>query len=150
MQILFIIIVVVIVSIVSAVSKKKPNRSSEEEPPRPTMSDIQKAFMLANDFDVRQRNAEQAAQRFEESISAESKYPQGTETSYSSDPVSSPYADVTISQYHMDEPQHSVDDKPLVSSQTGGSLKLFEEKDAFVRAVIYSEILTRRGGRRHS
>ena len=48
MEFVLIIIVVVIVSVISAAMKKKPQSSGEQNaPPRPTMTDIQRAFMMA-------------------------------------------------------------------------------------------------------
>ena len=48
MEFVLLIIVGVIVAIISAATKKKPQSSGEQgAPPRPTMSDIQRAFMMA-------------------------------------------------------------------------------------------------------
>ncbi len=48
MEFVLIIIVVVIVSVISAAMKKKPKSSGEQDAPvRPTMTDIQRAFMMA-------------------------------------------------------------------------------------------------------
>ena len=48
MEFVLIIIVIVIVSVISAAMKKKPKSSGEQgPPPRSTMSDIQRAFMMA-------------------------------------------------------------------------------------------------------
>lgn len=58
------------------------------------------------------------------------------------------YANVKISKYYLDEKD---DDDLLVvnrrASQSGG-LKLFENQNDFVKAVIYSEVLTRKSARR--
>ncbi len=63
MEFVLIVIIVVIVSVISAAVKKKPQSSGNADAPvRPTMTDIQRAFMMAADEqpDAAPRPAQQA------------------------------------------------------------------------------------------
>jgi len=160
MQILLIIAVVVIISLISAAGKKKPNRSSEDVPDRPTMSDIQKAFMMSNEEDAPPRRKPEPAARQAYTAQTSSRPTSITqtvpekaterlsartfETTLTSDESQSrnKYANIDLKNFRTGRAD---DDKPLeVKRQQRSVLNLFENEDDFVRAVIYSEILTRK------
>lgn len=154
MQIIFVIIIVVIVSLLSAVGKKKPRQNAEDAPVRPTLSDIQRAFMMSNEMDTPQRRATETRQvsSFRQpttQVSAKIDKPEMSsrlaETG-SAFQVSNKYANIDLAAFHTDNDELSVTPKKVVR-QPKSSLKLFEDKSDFVRAVIYSEILTRKAHR---
>jgi len=160
MEILLIVVIGIIISLVSAAGKKKPNRSSEDAPVRPTMSDIQKAFMMSSDMDAPPRRKPEpaarqayAAQASSRPVAEKQTMPEKAterlsartfETTLTSDEGQSrnKYANIDLGSFRTGRAD---DDKPLeVKRQQRSVLKLFENEDDFVRAVIYSEILTRK------
>lgn len=154
MEILLIIVVGVIISIVSAAGKKKPNRSSEDAAPvRPTISDIQRAFMMSGDMEAppRREPAAAATQTASEpvaakqtEIAAERLSARTFETATASKAGMNKYANIDLGSFHAESADID-DDTPLkIKKKQRGGLNLFEDKDDFVRAVIYSEILTRK------
>jgi len=63
--------------------------------------------------------------------------------------VANKYANVKIGKYFADGTGEEPDSVPAtVKRRKANPLKLFEGKDAFTKAVIYSEILTRKSARR--
>ena len=185
--ILIIIAIVVISSILSA-TKKKPARKDEgEQPVRPTMSDIQKAFMMMGDPEHSQQHTppkrndglpgregifrenlprrEGVYNRLEEHElegtlgregtgslegTAGREGMPGVEGAFAASTVSAPpnkYANVRIDKYFADEEEDST---PSVRRIEGiPALRLFENQSDFAKAVIYSEILTRKTQKRH-
>ncbi len=149
MEVIVIIVIVVIVSLLSAASKKKPQQGSEDAPARPSLSDIQRAFMMSNEMGASQRAPE-----------TQPVYPVGQPTvqpaaseqddvavrmakSASAFQAANRYASIDLSTFHTDSAEISDMPKRPVK-HTKSSLKLFEDKSDFMRAVIYSEILTRK------
>jgi hypothetical protein len=162
MEILLIIVIGVIISIVSAAGKKKPNQSSEDVPVRPNMSDIQKAFMMSSDMEAAPRRetqnaATQAAARkaYTKPAALNQTIPEkATERlsarTFETTPAmgtglsQNKYANIDLDSFQAGKADTKTD-KPLqVKKQQRSTLSLFEDKDDFVRAVIYSEILTRK------
>ena len=153
MEILLIIVVGVIISIVSAAGKKKPNQSSEDAAPvRPTISDIQRAFMMSGEMEAppRREPAAAATQTSEPvtakqtEIAAERLSARTFETAPASKAGMNKYANIDLGSFHHASADID-DDTPLkIKKKQRGGLNLFEDKDDFVRAVIYSEILTRK------
>lgn len=158
MEIIFIIIVVVIISLVSAAGKKKASQSStssEDAPVRTAMSDIQKAFMMASNMDTPPRRAPETTvshtvsspmtARQSEAMSSRLNVP-ANESSLTANVVTNQnkYANINLVKFRAE----SADDKdvsPLKAvKRHDGTLRLFEDKSDFVRAVIYSEILPRK------
>jgi hypothetical protein len=163
MEFALIIIVVVIVSIISAATKKKPKSSEgQDAPPKPTLSDIQRAFMMAADTPERrpQRAPVQAvppprptAAPLDEkpaSVSvapaiAESYTGPGEESGVR--PIAaesvSPFAGIQLGAYFMDEVEPV---KPARKSPEPRAvhLALFENQQDIVKAFVYAEILPRR------
>lgn len=163
MQIIFVIIIVVIVSLLSALGKKKPNKSTENEPPRPTLSDIQRAFMMSGEMASPKRAPEAqqipsystppaqtprpaATPRVAESVFASQAARPRAADAVSAYQAPSRYANIDLAAFHVTNDDVSAPPKKVVRHQTS-SLKLFEDKNDFVRAVIYSEILTRKAHR---
>lgn len=188
-----IIIIIVIINVVrSAIKKKKPAENAEGEPqaPRPpVMSDIQKAFMLMNDFDDKpQQTSRPNDVRREGSVSNEgtrgrseglasnegmrgrteglashegssvrtqkvsamkAAYSSKLSATYGEDAPQNQenkYANVKIDKYTLhDEDEQSFEN---MRRREPINLKLFDNKNEFVKAVIYSEILTRKTARR--
>ncbi len=158
MEILLIIAVIVIISIVSAAGKKKPNQSDEDAPVRTVMSDIQKAFMMSGEMGAPARRETEPAARQTVSkpdtarpMAARQTIPKKAterlsartfETTLDTQAGSNKYANIDLGSFRTD-----IDDNDMpmkVQRQQRGALSLFEDKDDFVRAVIYSEILTRK------
>jgi hypothetical protein len=152
MEIIIVIIVFVVISLFSAASKKKPNRSSEDEPVRPTLSDIQRAFMMSSDLDapMRRKPETQESTPFGDTALQQAYTPPvQTELTSRLDKAvtafqsSNKYADIDPYTFQADSAE--IDAPKLKSSRQKSALKLFEDNDEFVRAVIDSEILTRTG-----
>jgi hypothetical protein len=152
---IIIIIIVVVGILLSAATKKKPNQSSEDAPPvRPTLSDIQRAFMMSSDLGapVRHEPEPQHGSSIFGDTAAHQAYtppvqPELTsrlDKAVSAFESSNKYADIDPYAYHSDSAE--IDDAPIKAVRPHKNvLRLFETKDDFVRAVIYSEILTRKG-----
>ena len=155
MEIILFVVIGVIISIVSAAGKKKQNPSSEEAPVRPTMSDIQKAFMLFGETETQpQREPKQverqaaarsvAAKQTEKAAERLSARTFETTPAYHSAAPQNKYANINLERFHSGEADIS-NDMPLKAvKKQRSALGLFEDKNDFVRAVIYSEILTRK------
>lgn len=153
MEILIIIIVIVVVSVLSAASKKKPRQDSDEGPTRPTLSDIQRAFMMSSEMDAPQRRKPDTQQSPTRSMAptvqkaytppARPVMSSRLEESVSAFQASSKYANIDLSAFHTDSIDSDEMPKKTVKHQKN-ALKLFENKNDYVRAVIYSEILTRK------
>ncbi len=161
MEILLIIAVGVIISIISAVGKKKPNRASDDTadaaPVRPTMSDIQRAFMMSGEMEAPPHREPSAAARQTASrpvIAKQTMPEKATERlsarTFETAPASNAgmprnkYTNIDLGSFHAVSTDIN-DDTPLkTKKQQRGALSLFDDKDDFVRAVIYSEILTRK------
>lgn len=146
MEILWIIIVIVFISIVSAAGKKKPKQSSEDAPVRPTISDIQRAFMMATDDSAAPQHRAPETQNVMPRTPVKPAAP--LRETVSSQPmqsrVQSRYADIDLSTFHTDNSE--IEEKPVrVVKKQKSALRLFEDKNDYVRAVIYSEILARKG-----
>lgn len=160
MEILLIVVVGVIISIISAAGKKKPNRASDDTadtvPVRPTLSDIQKAFMMSGDMEAPPRRETAQAARQVTAKPIAPKQPEKATERLSARTFETPpaakagmprnkYANIDPGSFHAVSADIN-DDTPLKvnNNQKRGALRLFEDKDDFVRAVIYSEILTRK------
>lgn len=159
MEILLIIVVGVIISIVSAAGKKKPNRASDDTPDtapapvRPTMSDIQRAFMMSGSMEAPPRRETVAAPgqpaarpiaAKQTEIAAERLSARTFDAPTASKVGMNKYANIDLGSFHAVSADIN-DDTPLtIKKKQRGALNLFEDKDDFVRAVIYSEILTRK------
>ncbi len=181
MEFILIIIVVIVISVISASVKKKPQSSQkpDDEPPRPTMSDIQRAFMMATgafeededtapppaarpvsapaDDTMRTMQSRELGSRLDEGLSAEGRLDEGPPQVYddnalfmpraaSSSAAASPFANVRIGTYFMDEEstETSVEKASLPQQTQTPRLTLFENQSDVVKALIYSEILPRR------
>lgn len=176
MEFVLIIIVVVIVSVISAALKKKPKSSGEQEAPpaRPTMTDIQRAFMMAAGMPENEQNRPPVRTPAPYSPSASGSYvppvshyePTVAPTEfipYAAQPYSgtsentvvrpmepvNPYANAQIRSYFMDEDEK----EPLAQAASvreqnsmGTGIPLFEDQRDIVKALIYAEILPRRNG----
>ena len=149
MEVIVIIVIGVIVSLLSAASKKKPQKDTENAPPRPSLSDIQRAFMMSNEMGTTQRAPET---RPVYPVSQPTVQPSAMVTDNATSQMASPasafqaknrYANIDLSTFHTDSAEISDMPKRTVR-HAKSSLKLFEDKSDFVRAVIYSEILTRK------
>ena len=149
MEFIIIIVIVVIVSLLSAASKKKPQQGSEETPTRPSLSDIQRAFMMSNEMDTSQRAPETrpvypvSQPTFQPAASEQDDVAVRMAKSASAFQAANRYASIDLSTFHTDSAEISDMPKKIVKPAKN-SLKLFEDKSDFVRAVIYSEILTRK------
>jgi hypothetical protein len=172
MEFVLIIIVVVIVSIISAATKKKPKSSGESDAPvRPTMSDIQRAFMMAaNAPDERPQQIQPQAipqgqpmvvsyaspgQPYERPaavsvVPAVAESYAGISDQNAVKPMAlesvSPFAGVQLGPYFMDEaePEKSTPAQKTPTPQAA-HLALFENQQDIVKAFVYAEILPRRG-----
>ncbi len=149
MEVIVIIVIAVIVSLLSAASKKKPQQGSEDTPVRPSLSDIQRAFMMSNEMDASQRAPET---RPVYTVSQPAARPTASEQddaamrmakSASAFQATNRYANIDLATFHTDSAEISDMPKRTVK-HVKNTLKLFEDKSDFVRAVIYSEILTRK------
>ncbi len=150
MEIIIIIIVVVIISLLSAANKKKPRQDSEDTPARPTLSDIQRAFMMSNEMDQAPRRAPETrqvssfSQPAQQTAAGQDDVSSRMAKSASAFQASNQYASIDLAKFHTDNTD-VVGAAPKKSAMHQKSaLKLFENKSDFVRAVIYSEILTRK------
>lgn len=149
MEGIIIIIVVVIVSLLSAANKKKPRQDSEEAPVRPTLSDIQRAFMMSNEMDQAPQRAPETrqvspyTQPAQQTAAVQNDISSQMARSASAYQASNRYASIDLTNFHTDSSEVSDAPTKAVSHQKN-ALKLFENKNDFVRAVIYSEILTRK------
>lgn len=149
MEVIIIIIIGIVVSLLSAASKKKPRRDAEEAPARPTLSDIQRAFMMSSEMETQKRAPEiRQVYPFNQPVqqtAAAPAQPAVTPQPYaaSAPQPSNRYANINLATFHTDSGEISDAPKKIVRHQKS-SLKLFEDKSDFVRAVIYSEILTRK------
>lgn len=171
MEFALLIIVGVIVAVISAAAKKKPSSSGEQgQTPRPVMSDIQRAFMMAAGLQddapspppVRpvappmQYYAPPAEQAMPYAASAApvvaEPYTRLTDNmdarSMAVESVN-PFTGIQVSAYFMDDeadalPQTSLARQQQLQSSAG--MRLFEDQNDLVKAVIYSEILPRRSG----
>lgn len=156
MEIILVIIIGVVISLISAASKKK-NQQSEETPARPTMSDIQRAFMMSSQMAPFGRTPETPPETPYGAAPPAARYrPPETRPVPAQRPAAAPrpgqggtlmesnrFADIAPSAFRPDSAESG--DAILVRSRRQQStLKLFEDKNDFVRAVIYSEILTRK------
>ena len=178
MEFVFIIIVVVIISVISAAPKKKPKSSGQPAaPPRPMMSDLRRAFMMAAglpDEHPQQRSAPGApsapaysynptyAPYVPDQPAAVSVAPAIAE-SYEgltarnvvrpvAVPSASPFAGVQMGAYFMDDEEpENVMTTPVQQSPMSHTapLALFENQQDIVKAFIYAEILPRRGSVPH-
>lgn len=145
------IIVFVLISLLSAAGKKKPQRSSDETYTRPTLSDIQRAFMMSGEMESPSAKAPRPEPAYSQPTPPEPATPVYEPDDYSvqtAQPVSASqasnrYAGINLASFHTDSAEDIVAPKKTVNKQKS-SLKLFETKNDFVRAVIYSEILTRK------
>ena len=155
MEILLIIVVGVIISVISAAGKKKPNRSSDEDAPvRPNMSDIQKAFMMANDAPPRRTPQTRQPAATTSMATAHTIPEKATERlsarTFETVPVSNAdmsrnkYANIDLGSFQAGSIDPGDDLTLEVKKRQHGTLNLFEDKNDLVRAVIYSEILTRK------
>jgi hypothetical protein len=175
--IILLIIVGTIVSIIASALKKKPKSSEgQNAPPRPTMTDIQRAFMMAAGMPENEQDQPPPATPYSRPASAPYAPPVApfdppvapyaqVESTYSAPAVAqtpaelsartatqldNPYTSVQLSSYFMEED----DDVPAprvssVSRQTGENapqIALFEDQRDIVKALIYAEILPRRSG----
>lgn len=216
---IWVIIVGVIISVISsAAKKKKPAKSDEGEAPAapvlpPNMSDIQKAFMLMNDFDKKEPKQAPPKPRYvhtegtlgrtegtasnegmrgrtegtlgrtegiasnegmrgrtegtlgrtegtastegmrgrTEGVSTMNAATSSRKTAATKNDAAvrqnNKYTNVKINKYFLDD-----DDEDNASHKkrrnTGTGLKLFENQSECVKAVIYSEIFTRKTARR--
>ena len=190
MEFILIIIVVIVIFVISASVKKKPQSSQKpDEPPRPTMSDIQRAFMMAsNAFEDTADEQPYAARpapeatdapttqgqalggrydegrslegRYDETHALEGRYDEGYSLDSRSMPVlghmlsntPSAFADVNIGTYFMDEENAEASEKTAAAQRLTQAMRLtlFDNQRDVVKAVIYSEILPRRGRRARS
>jgi|GEM_PF-2309491 len=179
MEFVFIIIVVVIISVISAATKKKPKSSGQPDvPPRPMMSDIQRAFMMA--AGLPDEHPQQPSAPVVPSAPASSYNPtyapyvppdQPTAVSVAPAvaesyegltarnvvrpvvvPSASPFAGVQVGAYFIDDEEpKSVKATPVQQSPIphAAPLALFENQQDIVKAFIYAEILPRRGSVPH-
>ncbi len=163
MESIVIIIIGIVFALLSALGKKKPNKNTENEPPRPTLSDIQRAFMMSGEMEAQSRTQETqpipsysqpsaqtlrpaAAPRMAESVSASQAARPRMAEAVSAYQAPSRYANIDLATFHASNDDVSETPKKVVRHQKS-SLKLFEDKSDFARAVIYSEILTRKAHR---
>jgi hypothetical protein len=162
MEFVLIIIVAVIVSVISAATKKKPKSSGEPDaPPRPTMTDIQRAFMMAANTLEKQPQQPPAPPDSPAAYAppdnrpaavsvapavAESYAGLGEESGVKpmAAPSVSPFAGIQLGAYFMDEEAPA---KPAPKSPVpqAAQLALFEDQQDIVKAFVYAEILPRRG-----
>ncbi len=154
MEVIIIIIVIVVVSLLSAASKKRPDKNTDGTPARPTLSDIQRAFMMSGEMEAQQRAHEPrpsypyhqpAVQRPAAPPPQTNLAPRMSETALGAK-TESRYASIDLATFHTDSADAVEAPKKVVRHQKS-TLKLFEDKNDFVRAVIYSEILTRKAHR---
>lgn len=170
MEFLLIIIVVVIISVISAAAKKKAKSSQQQHAPeRPVMSDIQKAFMMAAGIPDEDKTPPRPAPRTPQRVTSYSgpvsapfvrPAAPATESSmgdsghegpgWTSVQSASPYQGIQISSYFMDEKDDETENlKPraVLQEARAAHIALFENQRDVVKAVIYSEILPRKGRR---
>ena len=195
MEFILIIIVVIVIFVISASVKKKPQSSQRpDEPPRPTMSDIQRAFMMASgafedtadeppyaarpapeatdapttqgqtlggrydegrSLEGRYDETHALEGRYDETHALEGRYDEGYSLDSRSMPVlghmlsntPSAFADVNIGTYFMDEENAEASEKTAAAQRLTQAMRLtlFDNQRDVVKAVIYSEILPRRG-----
>jgi hypothetical protein len=180
MEFILIIIVVIVIFVISASVKKKPQSSQKpDEPPRPTMSDIQRAFMMASGSfeetadeqpsatrstpepaDAPTTQGQALGGRYDEGHSLEGRYDEGYSLEGRSMPVlghmlsnaPSAFADVSIGTYFMDEENTEASEKTAAARRRTQAVRLtlFDNQRDVVKAVIYSEILPRKGRRARS
>jgi hypothetical protein len=174
MEFVLIIIVAVIVSVISAAAKKKPRSSEQQDvPPKPTMSDIQRAFMMAADTPER-RPQPPSAPPPSQAAPYPSPYPPYTPAYGPADdrpaaasvapavaesymepgeesgikPMAaesvSPFAGVQLGAYFMDEVEPVKPAPKSPAPQAAARLSLFGDQQDIVKAFIYAEILPRR------
>ena len=163
MESIVIIIIGIVFALLSALGKKKPNKNAENEPQRPTLSDIQRAFMMSGEVASPKRAPETqpipsysppsaqtprpaVASRMTESVSASQAARPRMADAVSAYQAPSRYANIDLATFQASNDDVSETPKKVVRRQKS-SLKLFEDKNDFVRAVIYSEILTRKAHR---
>ena len=152
MEIIVIIIIGVVVSLLSAASKKKPRQDTEDAPARPTLSDIQRAFMMSNEMDAPRRKPEtqqssspSVASTVQKAYSPPARLDMSSrlDESVSAFQAKNKYANIDLAAFQTNSIESDDQPKKTVRHQKS-TLKLFENKSDFVRAVIYSEILTRK------
>ena len=187
MEFILIIIAVVIVSVISAALKKKPRSTGDQQdaPARPTMTDIQRAFMMAaglpeNEQDqpnqppsvpyvrpapgsytpytphpspyappvapyTQSESSQYTAPPMTESYSGLSK---DSELKSRSVESAHPYAGAQVSSYFMDEADAEQLSPAMPAHQQARAdapqIALFEDRRDIIKAVIYSEILSRK------
>ncbi len=134
------IIIIVVVILLSAAGKKKPQKNESGPDDRQPRSDIQRAFMMSAEQPAPQRAAKTHAFASRPPRTAQTD----TQTGTTADALeTNPYAQIDLKTFHMENggmPERTVKS----AKRQKAALTLFENKNDFVRAVIYSEILTRR------
>ncbi|MGI5848614.1 MAG: hypothetical protein ACOX8Q_00850 [Christensenellales bacterium] len=159
---LIIIIIVIIGIIISLTKKKAPEKpygeDGSEYPRSAALSDIQKAFMLVNDFDESEQTwsnqgPDSGNPSFEDTSSARRIDHYNTDTHLQSSPVN---IDESYSSFERvgyqtepimrtDSESDTYDSRPAARAD---GIKFLENQNEYVKAIIYSEILANKTRKR--